>query len=94
VKTSRVSLVTSTKYKGMHGYWPDEAEMNSSFFILGGNSVPHSFGEVDMRSIAPTIALIWGIAFPNAEARGILLVMTMVPKSQEDSTRQGSIARQ
>ena len=87
-------LVTSTTTKGMHGYWPDEAEMNSSFFLLGTGWAPHSLGEIDMRVIAPTIALIWGIALPNAEARGILPVMTMVPKSQNDSTGQTSIARQ
>jgi predicted AlkP superfamily pyrophosphatase or phosphodiesterase len=87
-------LVTSTKYKGMHGYWPDETEMNSSFFILGGDWIPHSLGEIDMRSIAPTIALIWGIVLPNAEVRGILPVTAISPKSQDDSTRQGSIARQ
>jgi predicted AlkP superfamily pyrophosphatase or phosphodiesterase len=76
-------LVTSTTTKGMHGYWPDHPEMNSSFFILGPLWPPHSLGEVDMRQIAPTLALILGIQLPGAEGRGILPVMTMKPASSE-----------
>src|SRR5271168_1753698 len=64
-------LVTSAAVKGMHGYWPDEAEMRSSFFILGPGWSAHSAGEIDMRSIAPTLALILGVPLPAAEAHGI-----------------------
>jgi predicted AlkP superfamily pyrophosphatase or phosphodiesterase len=64
-------LVTPTTYKGMHGYWPDEPEMNSSFFLLGPGWVPHSLGEIDMRSIAPTLAQILGLSLPGAEEKAI-----------------------
>jgi len=65
-------LVTSSSVKGMHGYWPDEAEMRSSFFILGPGWSAHSAGEIDMRSIAPTLALILGVRLPDAEKPGLL----------------------
>ena len=65
-------LVTSSNVKGMHGYWPEELEMKSSFFILGPGWAAHSVGEIDMRSIAPTLALILGVPLPAAEAHGIL----------------------
>jgi len=64
-------LVTSTKTKGMHGYWPDHPEMNSSFFLLGHGWSPRSLGEIDMRSIAPTLAHILGLQLPQAEAHAI-----------------------
>jgi predicted AlkP superfamily pyrophosphatase or phosphodiesterase len=87
-------LVTFTKYKGMHGYWPDEAEMNSSFFILGGDWVPHSLGEIDMRSIAPTLAQILGVQLPAAEGKTILPSPSADPKTQNAPDANGSIARQ
>jgi predicted AlkP superfamily pyrophosphatase or phosphodiesterase len=65
-------LITASSVKGMHGYWPDEAEMRSSFFILGPGWPAHSVGEIDMRSIAPTLAGILGVPLPAAEVRGIL----------------------
>ncbi len=65
-------LVTASSVKGMHGYWPDEAEMRSSFFILGPGWPTHSVGEIDMRAIAPTLAGILGVPLPAAEVRGIL----------------------
>jgi predicted AlkP superfamily pyrophosphatase or phosphodiesterase len=66
-------LVTPSASKGMHGYWPDVADMNSSFFIVGpGVPKAHSVGAIDMRSIAPTLAQILGVALPAAEAKSIL----------------------
>jgi predicted AlkP superfamily pyrophosphatase or phosphodiesterase len=57
-------LVTSSTYKGMHGYWPDLTDMNSSFFLIGpGVSAAHSVGQIDMRSIAPTLAKFLGVRF-------------------------------
>jgi predicted AlkP superfamily pyrophosphatase or phosphodiesterase len=61
-------LVTASTYKGMHGYWPDVPDMNSSFFLLGPGWLPHSLGKIDMRSIAPTLAAILGVNLPAAEA--------------------------
>jgi predicted AlkP superfamily pyrophosphatase or phosphodiesterase len=89
-------LVTSTTTKGMHGYWPDEAEMNASFFILGGNWVPHSLGEIDMRSIAPTLAQILGVQLPAAEAKAIRIVVLKLREHGELDARESpaSITRQ
>jgi predicted AlkP superfamily pyrophosphatase or phosphodiesterase len=62
-------LVTATKTKGMHGYWPDLPAMNSSFFLLGpGIPAAHSLGPIDMRAIAPTLAEFLGLSLPAAEA--------------------------
>jgi predicted AlkP superfamily pyrophosphatase or phosphodiesterase len=67
------NLVTASTYKGMHGYWPDVADMNSSFFIAGPD-IPagRSLGAIDMRSIAPTLAQILGVPLPTAEAKPVL----------------------
>jgi predicted AlkP superfamily pyrophosphatase or phosphodiesterase len=66
-------LVTTTKTKGMHGYWPDLAAMNSSFFISGpGIPAAHSLGAIDMRAIAPTLAQFLGVSLPSAEAAPLL----------------------
>ena len=68
------NLVTASASKGMHGYWPDVADMNSSFFIVGPDIPPaHSLGAIDMRSIAPTLALILGLSLPHAEAKPLPL---------------------
>jgi predicted AlkP superfamily pyrophosphatase or phosphodiesterase len=65
-------LVTTSTYKGMHGYWPDLPDMNSSFFVMGPGWDPHSVGQIDMRAIAPTLATILGVKLPAAEGRAIL----------------------
>jgi predicted AlkP superfamily pyrophosphatase or phosphodiesterase len=67
------NLVTASTYKGMHGYWPDVADMNSSFFIAGPD-IPagRSLGAIDMRSIAPTLAQVLGVPLPTAEAKPVL----------------------
>lgn len=61
-------LVTASKSKGMHGFWPDLPAMNSSFFIIGpGIPASHSLGSIDMRAIAPTLAQFLGLQLPAAE---------------------------
>jgi len=74
-------LVTASTSKGMHGYWPDEAEMNASFFLLGPGWPEHAVGEIDMRAIAPTLARVMGLQLPDAESPGILAVLRGVPRS-------------
>jgi predicted AlkP superfamily pyrophosphatase or phosphodiesterase len=66
-------LVTTSSYKGMHGYWPDVPDMNSSFFILGAG-IPRgrSLGQIDMRAIAPTLAQILGVRLAAAESTPVL----------------------
>ena len=61
-------LVSASSVKGMHGYWPDFPEMYSSFFLMGpGVPAGRSVGEIDMRSIAPTLAQFLGVSLPAAE---------------------------
>jgi hypothetical protein len=48
--------------------------MNSSFFIIGPNiRGSHSLGAIDMRSIAPTLAVILGVSLPDAEVKSLQL---------------------
>lgn len=56
------------KYKGTHGHFPTVPNLRATFMIMG-KGVPknRSLGEIDMRSIAPTIAAVLGVALPEAE---------------------------
>jgi hypothetical protein len=52
----------------MHGYSPENDEMRSSFFLIGpGVASGKSLGEIDMRSIAPTLAELPDAELPDAE---------------------------
>jgi hypothetical protein len=65
-------VTPSASFRGMHGYWPDQPEMNASFFLLGpGIPAARSLGLIDMRAIAPTLAQILGLRLPSAEARSL-----------------------
>jgi predicted AlkP superfamily pyrophosphatase or phosphodiesterase len=57
-----------SKYKGMHGYFPAAPEMRSTFMMMGA-SVPRArnLGEIDMRSIAPTLAKLMNTSLPTAD---------------------------
>ena len=66
-------LVITAKAGGMHGYLPQQPEMNASFLIMGmGTPAGHSLGEIDMRAIAPTLAGYLGIALPSADGKSCL----------------------
>jgi len=70
---SQGALVTSGSSGGTHGYLPDLADMNASFLIVGpGIPAGRSLGEIDMRSIAPTLARIMGVSLPDAEGKDLL----------------------
>jgi predicted AlkP superfamily pyrophosphatase or phosphodiesterase len=59
---------------GTHGYAPSHPEMLASFFMAGpdvGRGL--SLGEMDMRSIAPTLAAYLGLPFPSAELKPLAL---------------------
>lgn len=60
-------LSTKPKYKGTHGYFPQSANMRSTFMIMGPAVAPGSLGEIDMRAIAPTLAKVLGVALSGAE---------------------------
>lgn len=57
---------------GTHGYLPDRPEMRASLFIMGhGIAAGRNLGVVDMRQVAPTIAMILGVSLPSATANGL-----------------------
>jgi predicted AlkP superfamily pyrophosphatase or phosphodiesterase len=61
-------LSKPAKYRGMHGYFPGSSEMRSTFMMMGSGITQHrSYGEIDMRVIAPTLAAVLGIGLPTAE---------------------------
>jgi hypothetical protein len=59
---------------GTHGYAPSHPEMLASFF-MAGPGVGHdlNLGEMDMRSVAPTLAAYLGFSFPSAELKAVAL---------------------
>jgi predicted AlkP superfamily pyrophosphatase or phosphodiesterase len=68
-------LVTDSTLRGMHGYLPDLADMDSTFLIAGpGIPAGRSLGPIDMRDIAPTLATILGIRLAEAEGHDVLAV--------------------
>jgi predicted AlkP superfamily pyrophosphatase or phosphodiesterase len=61
-------LVGPSGSKGMHGYFPANPKMRSSFMVMGkGVASGKNWGEIDMRSIAPTLAQVMGTKLPDAE---------------------------
>lgn len=57
---------------GMHGHWPDLADMNAAFFLRGpGIARGRSLGVIDMRAIAPTLARLLGVRLPGAEVEAL-----------------------
>jgi len=53
---------------GGHGFSPEFAEMNASFFITGaGIARGRDLGVIDMRQIAPTLAQILGVSLTTAK---------------------------
>jgi predicted AlkP superfamily pyrophosphatase or phosphodiesterase len=65
-------LVGPSGSKGMHGYFPAEPAMRSSFMMMGkGIAKGRNLGEIDQRAIAPTLAKLMGAALPDAEVAGV-----------------------
>lgn len=55
---------------GVHGYLPDNPQMNAAFFIAGrGVAAGRNLGQVDMLQIAPTLAQVLGVRLKDAQAR-------------------------
>ena len=61
-------LVSRSGSKGMHGYFSSSPLMRSSFMMMG-KGIPQgcNLGEIDQRSIAPTIARLLDAKLPEAE---------------------------
>ena len=68
-------LVGPSHYKGMHGYFPADPRMRSTFLVKGeGIARNRDLGLIDMRAIAPTLAGILGVNLAGAEKPAIPLV--------------------
>jgi predicted AlkP superfamily pyrophosphatase or phosphodiesterase len=56
--------------RGTHGYSPTHPEMRASFFMTGpGIQKGRDIGEIEMRSIAPTLARHLGVSLPSADLK-------------------------
>ncbi len=64
----REPLAVETKVSGTHGYSPNNPDVLASFFIAGpGIRSGRDLGQIDMRSIAPTLARYLGTSLPSAD---------------------------
>ena len=68
-------FVIDTPGRGTHGYNPSTSlEMLSSFFVTApGIPRGKDLGQIDMRSIAPTVARILGVSLPAAQMPAVPL---------------------
>jgi predicted AlkP superfamily pyrophosphatase or phosphodiesterase len=72
-KGAKAPLVSPSKYKGTHGYFPAAPEMRSTFMMMGkGVPKARNLGELDMRQIAPTLARLLKVKLSKTEARPVL----------------------
>ncbi len=59
---------TARKVGGTHGFLPTHKDLLASFFIAGpGVAAARDLGEIDMRSVAPTLAKVMGVELPSAD---------------------------
>jgi predicted AlkP superfamily pyrophosphatase or phosphodiesterase len=66
--------VRERKVGGTHGYAPTHPELLASFFIAGpGVKAGLDLGEIDMRSVAPTLARALGLALDTADLKALPL---------------------
>lgn len=65
---SVVATDRPNKVGGTHGYAPSNPELRASFFIAGPKiKTGLNLGDIDMRSIAATLAKAMGVPFPSAD---------------------------
>jgi predicted AlkP superfamily pyrophosphatase or phosphodiesterase len=63
-----------SKKGGTHGYSPMHPELQASFLITGqGIQAGLDLGDIDMRSIAPTLASLMGVRLPSADLPALAL---------------------
>jgi predicted AlkP superfamily pyrophosphatase or phosphodiesterase len=61
-------LIREIKPGGTHGYAPTHPEMRASFLIAGdGIAKGKNLGDIDMRTIAPTLAKFLAVSLPSAD---------------------------
>jgi len=64
--------VRARKVGGTHGYAPSHPELLASFFIAGpGVKAGLDLGEIDMRSVAPTLARTLGLTLDTADLKAL-----------------------
>lgn len=70
-------LTGTPKYKGTHGYFPNVANLQATFLLMG-KGVPEgrSLGPIDMRAIAPTLAALLKIELAGAEVPPLEFIPT------------------
>ena len=67
-KDPAAAKTTPSTYKGMHGYFPTTAAMQSSLFVAGPDLIRRgNLGIVDERAIAPSIARILHVRLGTAD---------------------------
>ncbi|HEX4166923.1 MAG TPA: ectonucleotide pyrophosphatase/phosphodiesterase [Bryobacteraceae bacterium] len=70
----REPIVAEAKVGGTHGYSPDNPDLLASFFMTGPGIKPGlNLGQIDMRSIAPTLAQYLGARLDGAEGKVLAL---------------------
>lgn len=63
-------ITKSSKVKGQHGYFPDNPKLNTGFIAVGpGIAAGVNLGNVNIRSVGPTIANKLKLVLPGAEAQ-------------------------
>jgi predicted AlkP superfamily pyrophosphatase or phosphodiesterase len=66
-------VLTPGRERGMHGYDAALPEMRSTFLIAGkGVPAGKDLGSIDMRDIAPTLAVLLGVQLPDAQGKALL----------------------
>jgi len=81
-------LVREAKTGGAHGYSPSRPDMRASFFIIGRGVRPGlNLGDIDMRSIAPTLAKILGASLPAADLPPLEISAPAAPQRKSRSQR-------
>ena len=64
--------VESVSVRGTHGYSPVHSELRAFVLIAGaGIREGADVGDIDMRSIAPTLAKVLNVPFPSAELKAL-----------------------
>jgi len=68
----RAAKQVPSTYQGMHGYLAAAPAMRSSLFVDGPGISRHGdLGQIDMRSIAPSVARVLGVRLGGAEAQPV-----------------------
>ena len=69
--------VQAVSVRGTHGYSPVHPELRA-FFLIAGKGIRQNadLGDIDMRSIAPTLAKVLNIPFSSAELKPLAISST------------------